>query len=44
MVDPDGAALRYVRILRWRDRDLGERWSDAVRAAHLGDFADEGAP
>jgi hypothetical protein len=39
--------IRYVPILYWRDRDLGDRWSNAVvglvRAAHPGAL-DGGAP
>jgi hypothetical protein len=37
ILDRDGAAMRdaagkirYAPILRWRDRALGDRWSDAV--------------
>jgi hypothetical protein len=55
MLGPDGAVLRdeagkarYTPVLRWRDRDLGERWSRAVvelvRAAYPGDLGPEGAP
>jgi hypothetical protein len=55
MLNSDGAAMRdstgkirYSPILRWRDRALGDRWSDAVvalvRAAHPGALDDGGAP
>jgi hypothetical protein len=44
-VRPDGGKPQYAAILRWRDRDLADRWSDAVvalvRGAHP-DALDEG--
>jgi hypothetical protein len=44
----DGGKIRYAPILSWRDRDLADRWSDAVvalvRAGHPGDFGDDGEP
>jgi len=42
----DAGKLKYAPILSWRDRDLGDRWSNAVvelvRAAHPGALDDGG--
>jgi hypothetical protein len=55
MLGSDGAALRdekgkirYLPLLRWRDRDLGDRFSAAVvglvRTEHPGALDDKDAP
>jgi hypothetical protein len=43
----EAGKIRYVPILRWLDRDLGDRWSNAVSSwcAHdLSALDDGGAP
>jgi hypothetical protein len=55
MLDSAGAAIRddrgkikYAPVLAWRDRNLGDRWSDAVielvQVHHPGALDDGGAP